>query len=824
MAPELSYPGEILLQPVDTFAQPAAVYTDGSVSVSGGAAAVQVDEDIVQTSRITAPHSSTHCELVAPQILTDSLASLHLLQSWGRWAPQRTLQHPDRALVRQVLHLAAQLEFPPLLEKVKAHDERALAMGHPKAVGNDAADGWAKRAATEAGHAVWPGVSALHDDPVIAVDADGLSVRDVAQQLAAVWWERRHRSTARARPLLERLYPRDVAVAWGPSTSIFRRPVVQKGVFVHPAPPAVIKWMARLRTGALPIRLRLVRHGMAQGSTFGGCCGAAEEDDEHLLTGCDATGSADSMASILSVWRAVAQGLSAPIPDPPESWLEDHRFMLLAAVLPATLAVDCGVPETVATRFLARLHPALAAATAERLRRRGELLAQAVEPTSSLLPGAARLTTSSQPVVSLPAERRLTVRDIRQVEAAQRAAPPTSAAQMQATPRVPLAGEARRRWLRHRLLTVFQDNMTVCSPEQGVESVAVLEVFERVTGEAFADTPGTRIGQRVRGIAKVLGNICREEELEPPMLSTTKVQHSGKMKVWNRQPRDAVDIRAWRRQVEAAEVRAVPVPRLRDQMASADAGLAAWIHNHRYLVASDTASGESGMALLILWEVDHQQTFPTQGAEGLTSALVGFTRRLQLRAAQDPRLAWLKSEDMALPLAPGLAPTHHKRWSVRVLAPTAEEPQGWYTDFVTRWRAFTEALVCPPGSRPMSEVTEDLLMRVRPELRQEPGEIMEAADAASSSAAGALIASESSSSTAVNQCRDHRQRLQATAPPRSPARTRGPTTPRTRRSQRVDAGAPLEPALTRSPACPRKRANPRTRRSREVDAGSAPTL
>ena len=527
------------------------------------------------------------------------------------------------------------------------------------------------------------------------------------------------------------------------------------------------------------------------------------------------------MASILSVWRAVAQGLSMSVPDPPDSWMEDHRFMLLAAVLPTNLAVDCGVPETMAPRFLARLHPSLAAATAERLRRRGELLANAVGPAPS--PGAARPSTTSQPAASLPVERRLTVRDIRQVEAARRAAPSTSEVQVHATPRVPIAGEARRRWLRQRLLTVIQDNMTACSPGQGVESVAVLEVFERVTGEAFSDTPGTRIGQRVRGIAKVLGNISREEELDPPLLSTTKVQHSGKMAVWNRQPREAVDIRAWRRQVEAAEVRAVPVPRLRNQMASTDAGLAAWMHNHRHLVATDVASGESGMALLILWEVDHQQTFPTQGAEGLTSALVGFTRRLQLRASQDPRLAWLKSEDMALPLAPGLAPTHHKRWSVRVMAPTAEEPQGWYTDFVARWRAYTEALVCPPGSRPMSEVTEDLLKRVRPELRQEPGEIMEAAEAASSSAAGALIASESSSSTAVNQCREHRQRLQAIAPPRSPARTRGPTTPRTRRSQRVDAGAPLEPALTRSPACPRKRATPRTRRSREVDAGPAPT-
>jgi hypothetical protein len=120
------------------------------------------------------------------------------------------------------------------------------------------------------------------------------------------------------------------------------------------------------------------------------------------------------------------------------------------------------------------------------------------------------------------------------------------------------------------------------------------------------------------------------------------------------------------------------------------------------------------MALLILWEVDHDQSFPTQGGGGLSAALLGFTRRLQQRAAQDPRLDWLESEDSALPLAPGLMPTHHRRWSVRVAAPAAGEPRGWYDTFVERWRAYLEAFVCPPGSRPMSRVSPAQLARVRP--------------------------------------------------------------------------------------------------------------
>ena len=264
-----------MLQPVDSFALGGAVYTDGSMSEAGGAAAVQPDEEAVRMVHITAPRSSTQCELVAlslamglrpPQILTDSLTALHLLRTWGTMSPQRILQTADRELVRLVIYEAGRLPLPPLLEKVKAHDQDALAAGHPKAVGNDAADGWAKRAATEDGHAEWQPVPALHGDPVVLEDAAGNQIWDVQRTLEVAWWERRHRSTARARPLLERLYPSDVAVAWMPSNGIFRRPVVPGRVFMHPAPPAVIKWMARVRTGCLVTRMRLVGHEMLSGS------------------------------------------------------------------------------------------------------------------------------------------------------------------------------------------------------------------------------------------------------------------------------------------------------------------------------------------------------------------------------------------------------------------------------------------------------------------------------------------------------------------------------------------------------------------------------
>ena len=65
--------------------------------------------------------------------------------------------------------------------------------------------------------------------------------------------------------------------------------------------------------------------------------------------------------------------------------------------------------------------------------------------------------------------------------------------------RVPVPGDARRRWLRQRLVTVLRDEMEVCSLERSVEAVVVLELFELVTGELFSNTPGVLVGQRVRG-------------------------------------------------------------------------------------------------------------------------------------------------------------------------------------------------------------------------------------------------------------------------------------------------------------------------------------
>ena len=746
VVPEQSYPGEILLQPVDAFALPGAVYTDGSVSQAGGggAAAVQPDEEMVRTVRVAAPRSSTHCELVAlvmalgfrpPHILTDSLAALHLLRSWGSWPTQRILQSADRMLVRQAIHLVGQLDSPPRLEKVKAHDDAAVAIGHPKAVGNNSADEWAKRAATEAGHAAWVEPGALYGDPVVLEDSRGSQVIDVRQSFAACWWERRYRTSARARIVLERLYPPDVEMAWAVSTGVFRRPVVQGKTFVHPVHPRVIKWLARVRTGCLATRSKLVGHGMVSGSLECPCCGEGQDDDEHALVGCTATGTAEWLDTYREIWLAVATESHTDVPPPSEAWLENNRFLLRAALIPVNLVADCNVPETVAPRFLALLHRALAESTAELMRRREELRSRAalglVSCERAMTDHDAMGELEGQ---SLPAERRLSVLELRQAERARRVARQSLGADSQnpaGRSVVPVSGEPRQRWLRKRLVRLVAEDMLECSPQAGMAAVAVLELFERVTGEAFTDTPGTLLGNRVRAVAKVLGNITREEVFDPPL---TQLRRRGWM-IWNRKPTVAVDVAEWRRRVEAEEAHAAPVLRLSEQMAVVDARLADWVCNHPYLRIAPLAVGESGMALLILWEVDHRQVFPSRGGEGLTAALQGFTKRLAQCVARDPRLAWLECGDVHASLARGLAPSHHKRWTVKLVAPAATEPQGWYEDFLGRWGAYVRALVCPPGSRPMSEVTPEQLTRIRPGLQRTSVAESLGADVATSSSA-----------------------------------------------------------------------------------------
>ena len=211
-------------------------------------------------------------------------------------------------------------------------------------------------------------------------------------------------------------------------------------------------------------------------------------------------------------------------------------------------------------------------------------------------------------------------------------------------------------------------------------------MFERVTGEPFSDTPGVPVTSRVRALAKVMGNLTRAGEGVPPLVAG----HRRDLTTWGRVPRQHVDVEAWRQRAELAEQSSQRPVRRRLQMAEADAGLALWLRNHQHLVPVELAVGESGMALLLLWEVDHGCPWPSQAEDtDRSGTLGGFTRRLKKRVAADSVLsAWLQSEDVQRPLSFGLADTHHTRWSLQVRVPAYTEPQGWWRQFRDVWVAY----------------------------------------------------------------------------------------------------------------------------------------
>lgn len=397
-----------------------------------------------------------------------------------------------------------------------------------------------------------------------------------------------------------------------------------------------------------------------------------------MLAGCTATGTGDSLVLLRTAWRDA----SAALPPPPDDWFLAHRIQLLAALIPQSLHSHITLTGQDANRFLPRFHLALAAAIAERLRRRFAITATAAPADAQ--DTASRSTGGVSLACPLPPDRQLSPRALRQLEVQRRDQQPPAV--ITATSGAPPTGEPRQRWLRTQLLAVITSETEPCPTSKGGTAEVFLELFERVTTEPFTDTPGVALTNRIRSLAKVLGNITREVQLQPPLVQST----TGSLVRWNRTPRHRVDVRAWRRSVEERERHSVLPPRQHITMAQVDAGLADWIRNHRFLRPVDPSVGESGMALLLLWEVDHQQPFPTGGRSTRTDTLVGFTRRLKRRIQEDQQLSgWLLSEDIHQPLAPGMYPSHHLRWGVSICAPEPEDPSGgWYAVFRTRWLEF----------------------------------------------------------------------------------------------------------------------------------------
>ena len=129
------------------------------------------------------------------------------------------------------LHLAASLPSPPSLEKVKAHDDAAISIGHPKALGNDAADRCARKASSSPSVPLWDPVDRPFRDAVEFRDAAGLPILNVEVALTRDWWIQASQSCTARRPRLAALYPSSIDIDWSASCVIFRRPTVSATSF-----------------------------------------------------------------------------------------------------------------------------------------------------------------------------------------------------------------------------------------------------------------------------------------------------------------------------------------------------------------------------------------------------------------------------------------------------------------------------------------------------------------------------------------------------------------------------------------------------------------
>ena len=133
---------------------------------------------------------------------------------------------------------------------------------------------------------------------------------------------------------------------------------------------------------------------------------------------------------------------------------------------------------------------------------------------------------------------------------------------------------------------------------------------------------------------------------------------------YNQRPTNWGDVAAWLERTRTAEVYSARPVRLRDLMEQKDVGLAAWVKTHRELQPVDVDMGESGMALLLLWEVGHGRLFPRHGGAGRATILLEFMKRVLRRIQQDPELSrWLVPCYQQRSLTPGHPTSRHNQWS-----------------------------------------------------------------------------------------------------------------------------------------------------------------
>ena len=502
ISPEPRYGGAVRLLP-DAAPPPSdAAWTDGSVQRAGGAAVVQMHPWCERRRAVPHPRGSLHCELVALQcvrelpvfpslVLTDSLTALELIQQWGTLPVAAVLRCAERTEVRRFIRAWVDCPNPPTLEKVKAHDAAGVTAGRQKAIGNDLADAGARAVAMEAAALVdaeGPEVAAdlPFEDPVLFWDSRGARIRCVRRAVAERRWELQ-RASAQRRGWLRQIYPENVDMDWTASRHAFRTPTVVGTEFVHTARPAVMKWLARARAGALNTGARCMGRVAATAQCM--CCSEPNEDDAHALTGCPETGAADWVPQYARCWDRACREQGVEAVPLPEAWLQRHRLLLAVALIPANLEEHLGaVPLAKHPGLAATFHLRLAERLAEILRRREEIgrPRRGGDPERAVVAPARPF-----PAWGVP-ERQLSAADLRRLE---RAPPPPPAVPPPMRRHRSAAEQAQRRTAEQGLAAWLRQHQHIgrCSIEMGEPSAALLLLWEGDHGRPYpSDATSTR--------------------------------------------------------------------------------------------------------------------------------------------------------------------------------------------------------------------------------------------------------------------------------------------------------------------------------------------
>jgi hypothetical protein len=165
--------------------------------------------------------------------------------------------------------------------------------------------------------------------------------------------------------------------------------------------------------------------------------------------------------------------------------------------------------------------------------------------------------------------------------------------------------------------------------------------------------------------------------------------------------------------------------------------------------------GEPSVALLLLWEADHGQLYPSQAA-GMWGRMVAFTKRLQKAVTADAELAArLSYREQYLTLVPGLL-SRGTCWSVAI------DHARVGAAFLRAWKAYLASLVVaarrgrtPPRKRRKLELQARDRGTKRASLVDEPSRRYPKkarVECPTAHAAADSAASSSSSSTSSPPC------------------------------------------------------------------------